>query len=138
MEIVSSGIPYTILRPHFFMQNLLMTIPTITEQGNMYWAMGEGKLGLIDIRDIADCAAAIIINGGHVGKIYTPTGPESLTFNDIAGIISESLGRTVNNINVPFEAVHDAICKMGGSEWMAELMVHLLESICKELGQFHQ
>ena len=135
-EIIASGITYTILRPHFFMQNLFMSAPTINEQGNMYWAMGKGKLGLIDVRDIADCVVSLLTNGGHENKIYTPTGPKSIDFDEIAEIISESLGRKVNNINVPYEAVGEAILNMGGDKWFAEVMTDYSKAYSNNWGNF--
>ena len=40
-DIIASGIPYTILRPNFYMQNVFMSVPTILEHGNMYWGKGD-------------------------------------------------------------------------------------------------
>lgn len=135
-EIMSSGLKYTILRPHFFMQNVFMSVPTIIEQGNIYWAMGDGRLGLVDVRDIADCAVNIIINRGHDGKIYTPTGPESIDFTKIAAIISEKLGKQVNYVNVTFEAVGKAITDMGLDKWFASVMVDYSKAYSQNWGNY--
>ena len=123
-EIIASGIPFTILRPHFFMQNLFMSVPTIIEQGNMYWSMADGKMSLIDVRDIADCFVSILSDSSaHIGKIYNPVGPASIDFNEIATIISEKLGKKVNYVKVPVEAVGDAITNMGMDPWFANVMM---------------
>ena len=97
-EIIASGIPYTILRPHFFMQNLFMSVPTILEQGSMYWGMGDGKLGMIDVRDIADCMVSLLTNGGHENEILNPTGATSITFGEAATIISKRIGTPANGM----------------------------------------
>ena len=137
IEIMASGIPYTILRPHFFMQNLFMSVPTITEQGNMYWAMGEGKLGLIDVRDIADCVVTILTdNTRHTGKLYNPTGSESIDFNTIAGLLTEKLGKKVNMINVPYEVVGESIISMGMDKWFAEVMMDYSKAYSQNWGDF--
>ncbi len=56
-ELKESGLPYTILRPHNFMQNTLMAAQTIASDGAVYMPMKEGKLGMIDVRDVVDVAA---------------------------------------------------------------------------------
>lgn len=134
--LMESGLNYTILRPHFFMQNLFASTETIISEGNMYMGMGEGSLGMIDVRDIADCAVSIILNGGHQGKIYTPTGPESIPFNKVAEIISNGLDKTVNYIPVPLEAVRQAIIDAGWGEWGAQVMVDYSKAYSEGWGDF--
>jgi len=135
-ELAASGLPHTILRPHFFMQNLLMSVPTISEQGQMYWGMGDGKLGLIDVRDIADASAKILLDGGHEGKIYTPTGPESVSFHDLAGILSKAIGKEVTYTPVSFEAVKQSIIEMGWGEWGGQIMHDYSKAYSEGWGDF--
>jgi uncharacterized protein YbjT (DUF2867 family) len=122
-EIIASGIPFTILRPNFFMQNLLGQAQSIKSQGSMYWGMGEGSMGIIDVRDIADSLAALAGYGGHHGQIYLQTGPESLTFADMAEIISEAIGKPVKYVAIPVEAVGEAVRGFGMGEWFAQMMM---------------
>jgi hypothetical protein len=84
--------------------------------------MGQGKIGIIDTRDVGDCIISIINNGGHVNKLYTLTGPESITFHDVASALSNSLGKTVRYVSVSPEQVADSIRNMGGNEWAAKVM----------------
>jgi uncharacterized protein YbjT (DUF2867 family) len=58
--LVSSGLPYTLLRPQSFMQNTLMAAPTIVSQGKIYQPMKEGRLGMIDARDVGEVAAKVL------------------------------------------------------------------------------
>jgi len=132
----NSGLPYTILRPHFFMQNLFMSVDTIKSEGNMYMGMGEGKLGLIDVRDIVDCCEEILLNRSHIGKTYTPTGPESISFSEIAKVMSKSLGKQVNYIPVPIEAVGEAILNAGWGEWGAQVMMDYSKAYSEGWGDF--
>lgn len=135
-EIIASGIPYTILRPHFYMQNLFMSVPTILEQGAMYWGMGQGKLGLIDVRDIADCFVSLLTNGGHEGKILNPTGASSITFTEAAAIISKGIGKPVNYIPVSIEAVGEALISMAQGEWVARLMMDYSKAYSQNWGDY--
>ena len=74
-ELSSSGLPYTLLRPQSFMQNTLMVAPTVAAQGKIYQPFKNGKLGMIDARDIGEVAAKVLTGEGHEGKVYTLTGP---------------------------------------------------------------
>ena len=102
----------------------------------MYWGMGDGKLGMIDVRDIADCCVSLLLNTGYEGKIYTPTGPATITFQDIANIISNGLGKPVNYIKMSIEAVGDAIRKAGWGEWGARVMMDYSKAYADGWGNF--
>jgi len=135
-EVIKSGITYTILRPHFFMQNMFMTVDSIKNAGNFYLGMGDGKLGMIDGRDIADCCVSILVNGGHDNKVYNPTGPESIPFTRTAEIIGSAIGKEVTYIPVPSDAVHQAILDMGWGEWAAKVMVDYSNAYASGWGDF--
>jgi uncharacterized protein YbjT (DUF2867 family) len=125
--IKSSGLPWTILKPTFYMQNTMMAAQTITLDGVIYWDMKDGKLGTIDVRDIADSAFAVITGEGHEGKDYILTGPEAISFNDIAETFSRVLDKDVKYINVPGEASFQAMVGMGIPEWIAHGYAELSE-----------
>ena len=134
--LIKSGLPYTILRPHYFMQNLLGSVETIKADGNMYWGMGDGKLGMIDVRDIANCCASLLLGTGHEGKIYTPTGPETISFHDIADIISRGLDKDIKYVPISIEAVGEAIRKAGWGEWGANVMMDYSRAYAEGWGEF--
>lgn len=134
--LIASGLPFTILRPHFFMQNLFASVETIKSEGNLYWGMGDGKLGMIDIRDIADCCVSLLLHGGHEGKIYTPTGPASISFHDIAGIISKSLDKPLKYIPISREAVGTALREAKWDEWSIQLMMDYARAYAAGWGDF--
>lgn len=121
-ELAASGIPFTILKPHYFMQNLLMAAQSIAQQGAMYFALADGKMGLIDSRDISEFAAHVLTSAGHEGKTYTITGPTSLSMHQVAAAMSEAIGKTVKYVPVTAEAEQQAILQMGIDEWMANLL----------------
>jgi uncharacterized protein YbjT (DUF2867 family) len=118
--IKSSGMPWTILKPTFFMQNTMMAAQTIESDGVIYWDMKDGKLGMIDVRDIADAAFGAITQNGHEGKSYILTGPDPVSFHDIAHIFSKVLSKEVKYVNVPGEASFQAMVGMGIPEWIAK------------------
>ncbi len=121
-ELAASGMPFTILKPHYFMQNLLMAAQSVAEQGAMYFALADGKMGLIDSRDISDFAACVLTGSGHEGKTYTLTGPASVSMHQAAAAIGEAIGKTVQYIPISLEAQKQAILQMGIDEWTANLL----------------
>ncbi|HEC43004.1 MAG TPA: SDR family oxidoreductase [Bacteroides sp.] len=134
--VINSGLTYTILRPHYFMQNSFMSVESLKAEGKMYLGMGDGKLGLVDTRDIADSFASILLNGGHGNMIYTPTGPESISFSRIAEIMSEAGGSPVEYVPIPIEAVGDFILKAGWGEWGAQVMMDYSKAYSEGWGNF--
>lgn len=132
----ASGLSFTILRPHLFMQNMFASAQSIAEDGKMYWGMGDGKMGMIDVRDIADVAAKVVMEEGHDGAIYSLTGPESITFYDVARELSEALEREVSYVPVLPEAVEASMKQMGAGDWMAHLMRDYSAAYASGWGDF--
>ncbi|HZE89355.1 MAG TPA: SDR family oxidoreductase [Verrucomicrobiae bacterium] len=122
-QIEKSGMAFTHLRPHFFMQNVLMFAPTIAKDGSMYAPMRDGRIGLVDTRDIAAVAAVALTGPGHEGKAYDITGPEALSFADLAAKVGAATGRSVKYVDVPPAAAKQAMLGMGMKEWMADNMI---------------
>jgi uncharacterized protein YbjT (DUF2867 family) len=86
------------------MQNTMMAAQTISSDGVIYWDMKDGKLGMIDVRDIVDVAAAVLTGSGHEGKSYILTGPEAISLQDVADTFSKVLGKDFKYVSVPGEA----------------------------------
>ena len=87
----------------------------------MYWGMGDGRLGVVDVRDIADVAIEVLTDEAHAGKTYTLTGPASITLNDVASSIGAALGKDVRYVPVSIEQVEEATRPMMGN-WGAKTM----------------
>ncbi len=113
-ELVQSGLAYTIVKPHFFTQNLLMTAQSIAESGMFYFALGDAKLPAVDVADISAAIAAILKNpAAHAGKTYTLTGPEAFSMHQFAAAVSEAIGKPVKYVPVPVSAAVESFEKMG-------------------------
>jgi uncharacterized protein YbjT (DUF2867 family) len=125
--VKSSGLPWTLLRPTFFMQNTMMAAQTIASDGMIYWDMKDGKLAMIDLRDIVDAAVAVLTRSGHEGKSYILTGPEAISFHDVAATFSKALGKEVKYVNVPGDAVLESMVGMGFPQWISKGYLELDE-----------
>jgi len=133
-EVAASGIPYTIVKPHFFAQNLMMAARSVAQEGAMYMAMGEGRLGMIDLRDISDFAAHVLTHSGHEGKTYTLTGPVSMNLHQVAEAVGKGLGKPVKYVPIPVEAAHRAMIEMGMDPWMVNFTTDYLKAYSANWG----
>ena len=92
LYIEASGIPYTILRPTWFMQNYSTGSAASIQNGVIAEPSGDGKTSFIDTRDIAEVAIAALTQDGHRGKAYHLTGGEALNRYQVAELISQAVG----------------------------------------------
>ncbi|MGP1387627.1 MAG: SDR family oxidoreductase [Thainema sp.] len=121
--IQASGMTYTFLRPNLFMQGLLSFRSTITSQNAFYAAIGDAKVSVVDVRDIADVAVAALTEAGHEGKIYDLTGPQALTHTEMAEYLSAALKRQIAFVNIPPEQMREAMIGFGMPAWQADGLI---------------
>lgn len=126
-DLKATDLPWTILQPTFFMQNLMMAAQTVKEQGTIYYDWADGKVGMIDVRDIVDCAvAAITADGDELeGQSFRLTGPESIGIAEVAEALTSALGKEVSYVPVPHEAAKESMLGMGFPEWIVDGYIEL-------------
>lgn len=136
-EVMTSGLQWTILKPHFYMQNLLALAPVIASQGALPYALGDGKLGLVDTRDVADVAAQIFAApDAHVGRTYTLTGPAALSGDGIAHSIGDQVGRAIRYVPLSLNATREAVLDAGASPWIADMVLEYCQAYASGWGDF--
>ncbi len=100
--LFASGLDFTILQPAAYMQNVLAHRDRIMGEGIYPVPYPvETRLGLVDLEDVADAAAAVLTEPGHDGATYELAGPEALTQTEIANLLGQQLGRAVHAQAVP-------------------------------------
>ncbi|SFE79798.1 NmrA family NAD(P)-binding protein [Flavobacterium xueshanense] len=99
--IVDSKIPYTFLRPAYFMQNFTTTLhKDLVNKKRIYLPAGNAKFTLVDVRDIGAVSATILTNiSEHINKSYELTCNVKLTFLEMARILSDILGIDIQYIS---------------------------------------
>ena len=113
----ASGLEYVILRPHLFLQNLLGSLPTILGEGKVYFGVGDGRMGMVDTRDVSDAAVVAATTDMHDGATLELTGPASIDYHAVASAIGRGLGREVSYVAVPPAAAGEAMRRFGADEW---------------------
>jgi len=92
----------TILRPHFFMHNLLGSAASVATDGMLFMNLGAGRLSMIDSRDIGEMGPASSSTPTcSPGKVYTPSSPEAITMEQAAAELSRALCKQVNDFATP-------------------------------------
>jgi uncharacterized protein YbjT (DUF2867 family) len=126
--IASTGVSYRALAAAPFMENLLRQVESIKNQG-MFFDMisGDLKQPTCATRDIAAVAAGLLLDHTWSGVASRPVlGPEDLSYNDMAQIMSEVLGRPVRYQQIPGEALKATLTRYGRSEAMAQALVDMM------------
>lgn len=118
---------WTILRPHVFMQNLLDQRETIRSEHNVRSPAGEASIPMIDTRDIAAVAAAILTGSGHEGKRYTVTGRESISYREATRILSDVLGIPLTYVPETEKAAFSRLHDEGLPPWLIGAQLALAE-----------
>lgn len=119
----ASGLSWTLLKPSAFFPNLLNNASTIS-RGFLPHTSGRGGTGWIDVADIAACAAAVLTGGKeHVGAEYFLTGPEVLSYPDLALRFSSVLARPVRPVFLPAPIFRAVLRAAGSDAWTASNLV---------------
>jgi uncharacterized protein YbjT (DUF2867 family) len=136
-EIMASGIPWTVIKPHFFMQNFLPQVPVMKAAGALHQDLGTGKLGMIDVKDVAEFGAAVLTAPErHVERTYTITGPASIGLDEVASEFGRALGRQVDYVPVSHEDARRAFVEMGVPDWFADGFVEYGAAYERGWGDF--
>jgi uncharacterized protein YbjT (DUF2867 family) len=131
-----SGLAYVILRPHFFMQNLFGSLGTATGQGKLFAGTGEGRLGMVDTRDVADAAAAAATTDAFDGGTYELTGPASIDYASVAAAIGRGLGREVTFVPITPDAVAETMRGFGLDDWTVGIIRDYTAAYATGFGDF--
>jgi uncharacterized protein YbjT (DUF2867 family) len=124
----SSGLPYAIVRPNLFLQNVPeSTVPSIDASGTFYADAGQARISMVDTRDVAAVAAVALTEPGQAGAHYDVTGPEALSYADVAAKLTSAMGRPVSYADAPDDAVRRALLGAGLTEWFADALVGLYQ-----------
>jgi|SoiMetStandDraft_2_1073263.scaffolds.fasta_scaffold06297_5 uncharacterized protein YbjT (DUF2867 family) len=118
--VQASGLTFTILRPNLYMQGLLNFRQSIQEQSAFFAAAGDARISAVDVRDLADVAVAALTTAQHDNMSYALTGPDALTFAEMAHRLSRAVGHTITFVDVPPASMRAALADLGFPAWQAD------------------
>lgn len=124
--IESSGLGWTFLRPNSFMQNAATFMAaTIRAESAFYSASAQARISHVDVRDIAAVAVEALTAPVHAGRAYELTGPQALSYDDLANELTNALGRTIRHVSLSPSDLKAAMLADGMPEALADRMLDL-------------
>lgn len=137
-EIERCGMRWSILRPHWFMQNLLGAAGDIAGTGTFSLNLASARIGMVDARDVAECAARVLLDAPdrHHGETYTLTGPRSLTFDEVADQLSLAFDRPIRYLPVSDAAKRQELLGHGLRKWMVDMLEEYARAYASGWGDF--
>jgi uncharacterized protein YbjT (DUF2867 family) len=126
--LFQSGLPYTILQPAAYMQNVLAGWSAIVEQGvyRVPYAV-ETRLGMVDLEDVAAAAAMVLTQPGHAGAIFELAGSQALTQVEVAAALSEGLGRPVRAEVLPRDVWQQGARAAGLGDYQVQTLLKMFD-----------
>ncbi|TNE52483.1 MAG: NmrA family transcriptional regulator [Deltaproteobacteria bacterium] len=146
--VQNSGLEWTIVRASWFHQNFSEgAFIDMVMAGKMTLPAVETLEPFVDVDDIAEVAVEALSATGHSGEVYEVTGPELLSFQDVAAALSQATGRDIQYIPIPHEAFVAGVEESGAPKpvvWMMDYLfstvldgrnAHLCDGIQRALGR---
>lgn len=130
-HLASLGVDYTFLRPNLLMQNFRREFlgDRIRRTGSFAMPVGDAAVSMVDGRDVAAVAAAALTGTDHMGRAYTLTGPEAMTHEQMATVLSEVAGRPVHFENCSDEDMAGWLTGAGWSPEITGVVIALYQSV---------
>ncbi len=127
-EIERTGVAYRALWCPGFMENMLMQLQPLKHEGTFFLpASPDKKYPLVATRDIAATAAKLLLDSSWTGQGgIAVLGPEDLSFNDLAAIMTEVLGKPIRFRSIPGEAYKAQLMQHGSTEVFAQGLVDMM------------
>lgn len=127
--VLGAGIPATVVSAGWFTQNFTEgDLAGALETGVLALAAGGVREPFVDLDDLAEVVTEVLTGDGHEGRRYEATGPESLTFDEVARLLTELTGREVRYVPMGFEEFHAAVAAEAGTA-----AATLLTELCREV-----
>jgi uncharacterized protein YbjT (DUF2867 family) len=109
---------------------VVVYLSSAIKEESIFWRVGNTKVSLVDVRDIAAVAVQTLINnrdGRHNGKAYTITGPEALSYYQMAEILSNATGKKIDYVDIPKEEARHRLEKSGLSDWWIKVIMEVYD-----------
>ncbi|MGE5147927.1 MAG: NmrA family NAD(P)-binding protein, partial [Candidatus Eiseniibacteriota bacterium] len=130
VALEQSGVPFTVLRPHFFMQSIMIFATEIRQKNRFTAPLKTGRVSMVDLRDVAAVAACCLADDSQKGKAYILTGPRPVDFYEVAKLVSQARGRNVEFRHVPAFIARMTMPRITGlPRWYTDLTIDLFVAL---------
>jgi uncharacterized protein YbjT (DUF2867 family) len=121
----SSGVPSVILQSSFYMSNLFAAAEQVANEGRLYAPAGEARIAMIDPRDVGAASAAVLTGAGEEGQTYMLTGPQAISYAEVAAELSAATGHEIEFVDVPDEGAKQGLLAAGLPEFVADQLLSI-------------
>jgi uncharacterized protein YbjT (DUF2867 family) len=121
----ASGIASVILQSSFYMTNLLASADPIRQTGKLFAPLAGAEIAMIDPQDTGSVGAITLTTDRYDGQTLNLTGPEAITYEQVADELSVATGRAVEFVNISDEAARQTFVDMGLPDWLVTHFDHL-------------
>jgi len=128
--VKASGLPYTILRNNWYLENYTGQLGTYLERGAVVDATGNGRVAAATRADFADAAAAALVSGEHDNAVYE-LGGTAFTMDELAAVVAEVTGTPVRHQSVTPEQLAEALRAAGLDDGTAAFVAALDVAIAR-------
>jgi uncharacterized protein YbjT (DUF2867 family) len=126
---------FTAVRANYFMENLLGSLPTILQDGNIYSTVsGARSMPQVATTDIASITAKLILAGPTGHRLVDVAGPQEVTFEDVARAAGDAIGKPVQHVVIPPDALQAAVLQAGFSPEVAREFVEMQHALEHNMG----
>jgi uncharacterized protein YbjT (DUF2867 family) len=125
-QLIASGLPFTILQPTAYMQNISNQLENINREGvyEVPYSVNT-RLCLVDLLDVAEVAAIVLTEGTHIGAVYQLVGTGLTSQDEIASLLSKLLGHEINAVQVSLEDWQEQVAESGLGSYQVSTLVKM-------------
>lgn len=133
----ASGVDWTIIRSSWFAQNFSEGFfRDYVMAGTLAFPVNSVKEPFVDIDDIAEIAVASLTESGHAGELYEVTGPELLSFADLADKFTHHLSRPVQFVEISMKEFEETLKEVGVPNDAIEMLNYLFVEVLDGRNQY--
>jgi uncharacterized protein YbjT (DUF2867 family) len=121
--LAATGIPHTVLRPSWFVSNLLASARPIASADRWFGLVPTNRIAMIDTRDLADAAHVVLGDASLQDARYDLTGSDALTLAGVAARLSAVLGRTITYVPVDEGTLRQGLAKGGIPPFLVDIII---------------
>jgi uncharacterized protein YbjT (DUF2867 family) len=125
-QLIASGLPFTILQPTAYMQNITNQLDKINQEGiyEVPYSVST-RLCLVDLLDVAEVAAIVLTEGTHIGAIYQLVGTGLTSQQEIASLLGKLLGKEIRAAQVSLEDWQNQVAESGLGSYQISTLVKM-------------
>ena len=116
--VIDSSLPYTIIQPSVFMQNIFESWNVLTEKGifrQKFFTNSETRMCLLDLEDLAEAVSIVLMDKSYLGATYELCGPENMSLADMVDVFEKQLQRKII-VETPSDEFMAQNMKLNGSD----------------------